>query len=326
MFLHIMICIIGFIILYFSAEWLVKGSSSLARNMGLTPIVIGLTVVAFGTSAPEMVVSLISAIDGKSMMAVGNVIGSNIFNIALVLGLTSIFRPIICSGDVVKREIPIMIGVSFFLLLLSLDSKIGRIEGGILFAGVIFYTILNYKIAIKQKGLKENNAASEFTSELDEIGYVASRGKQIIFIIAGIIGITGGARLIVYTAEIIMTALNVGEKFISLTLLAFGTSLPELTTSVVAAIRKETDISIGNLIGSNVFNILSVLGAVSLIRPIVIPGGFIESGLIIDYMVMMFTSLLPWIMMRKDHTLTRANGVTLLSCYVVYIIYLILKA
>lgn len=320
---YFLFCFAGFILLYFSAEWLVKGSSSLARNLGITPIVIGLTVVAFGTSAPELVVSLISALDGRSMMAVGNVIGSNICNIALVLGLSAVFQPITCSVDVVKREIPVMMGISLFLLLLSWNSIIGRVEGAVLFGGVIAYTMMNYKIAIKQRN-KNNGDITNYAAELDEIGIVSKRSSQIILIIIGIAGVAGGARIIVYCAEKIMESLGVGEKFISLTLLAFGTSLPELTTSVVAAIRKEMDISIGNLIGSNVFNILSVLGVVSLVSPIIIPGGFIESGLIIDYLVMMFTSFLPFIMMRKTHTISRFNGIILLLCYSGYLSYLIM--
>lgn len=325
MLLHLLFCIFGFVILYFCAEWLVKGSSSFARNMGITPIVIGLTVVAFGTSAPELVVSLVSAIDGRSMMAVGNVIGSNICNIALVLGLSAVLQPIVCSRNVVKREIPIMMGISLFLLFLFLNSKIGRIEGIILFGGVVAYTIMNYQIAKNQKEKKENDEAFNYAAELDEIGYVSSRGKQILLILVGITGITLGAKIIIYSAEIIMTAMGVSEKFISLTLLAFGTSLPELTTSVLAAIRKEMDISIGNLIGSNVFNILSVLGAVSIVRPITIPGGFINSGLVIDYIVMMFISFIPWLMMRRDNTISRFNGATLLICYAGYLVYLFMK-
>lgn len=321
-----LICFAGFLILYFSAEWLVKGSSSLARNLGLTPIVIGLTVVAFGTSAPELVVSLVSSIEDKSMIAVGNVIGSNICNIGLVLGLSAVFQPIKCSGEVVKRDIPVMLGISLFLFLLSFNSIIGRFEGAILFCGVIAYTIANYKIANKNISIMEEGRAAGYEAELNEIGYLESRAKQILFVVVGIVGVAGGAQIVVSSAVKIMTALGVNEKFISLTLIAFGTSLPELTTSVVAAIRKEMDISIGNLIGSNVFNILSVLGAASLVRPIVIPGGFIESGLIVDYIVMMIIGIIPWAVMRKDHTMGRLNGLTLLLCYTGYIVYLIMKS
>ena len=324
--LLVLICLVGFVLLYFGAEWLVKGSSSLARSLGVTPIVIGLTVVAFGTSAPELVVSLISSIKGKSMIAVGNVVGSNICNIALVLGLAAMFQPLTSDKSVVKRDIPIMLGISVYLLLLSYNSKLGRIEGATLFAGIILYTFFNYYIAMKESKMAAGEKTMIIAPEVEEIEYVTSRSKQIVLIVVGIIGVVGGAQIVVESAVKIMTILGVSEKFIGLTIVAFGTSLPELATSVVAALRKEMDISIGNLVGSNVFNIMSVLGVASLVRPIPIPGGFVESGLIIDYGVMMLTSFLPWLMMRKTYTVTRQGGTILLFCYVGYIIYLILKA
>lgn len=323
--LLVLICLVGFVLLYFGAEWLVKGSSSLARSLGVTPIVIGLTVVAFGTSAPELVVSLISSIKGKSMIAVGNVVGSNICNIALVLGLAALFQPITADKSVVKRDIPIMLAISVYLLVLSFNSKLGRIEGATLFAGIILYTFFNYYIAMRESKQAAGEKTMLIAPEEEEIGYVASRPKQIALISVGIIGVVGGAQIVVESAVNIMQILGVSQKFIGLTIVAFGTSLPELATSVVAAIRKEMDISIGNLVGSNVFNIMSVLGAASLVRPIPIPGGFIESGLVIDYLVMMFTSFLPWLMMRKTYTVTRQGGLILLFCYVGYITYLIIK-
>ena len=321
MVLYIVYCLVGFVLLYFGAEWLVKGSSSLARSLDITPIVIGLTVVAFGTSAPELVVSLISSIQGKSMIAVGNVVGSNICNIALVLGLSAVFNPIKSDPSVVRRDIPIMLAISLYLLLLTFNSKLGRIEGATLFIGIILYTFMNYYLAKKEKA-----GAAEIESELEEIGFIASRPKQIILILLGIAGVVGGAQIVVENAVVIMKILGVDEKFIGLTIVAFGTSLPELATSVVAAMRGEMDISIGNLVGSNVFNIMSVLGIAALVRPIPIPGGFIESGLWIDYLVMMFTSFLPWLMMRKNFTVTRRDGFVLLACYAGYLTFLIVKA
>ena len=321
MVLYIVYCLVGFVLLYFGAEWLVKGSSSLARSLGITPVVIGLTVVAFGTSAPELVVSLISSIQGKSMIAVGNVVGSNICNIALVLGLSAVFNPIKSDPSVVRRDIPIMLAISLYLLLLTFNSKLGRIEGATLFIGIILYTFMNYYLAKKEKA-----GAAEIESELEEIGFIASRPKQIILILLGIAGVVGGAQIVVENAVVIMKILGVDEKFIGLTIVAFGTSLPELATSVVAAMRGEMDISIGNLVGSNVFNIMSVLGIAALVRPIPIPGGFIESGLWIDYLVMMFTSFLPWLMMRKNFTVTRRDGFVLLACYAGYLTFLIVKA
>ncbi len=175
---YIALCLIGFVLLYFGAEWLVKGSSSLARSLGVTPIVIGLTVVAFGTSAPELVVSLISSIQGKSMIAVGNVVGSNICNIALVLGLSAVFHPIKSDPSVVRRDIPIMLAISLYLLLLTFNSRLGRIEGATLFIGIILYTYMNYYLA-----KKETAGAADIESELEEIGFVASRPKQLLMIV-----------------------------------------------------------------------------------------------------------------------------------------------
>jgi cation:H+ antiporter len=326
MILNLVYFVMGLLMLYYGANWLVKGSSSLARNLGLTPLVIGLTVVAFGTSAPELFISVVSSIKDKSMIAVGNVVGSNICNIGLVLGLAAVIHPTTSNRSVYRRDIPIMLGVSIYLLLISFDSKIGRIEGASLFGGIILYTYFNYYIAVKesQRNLKSDSIA--FVHAVEEIEYVTSRSRQVLLIAVGIIGVVVGAEVLIDSAVAIMKIFNVSEKFIGLTVVALGTSLPELATSVVAALRKEMDISIGNLVGSNVFNILSVLGAASLIKPIPIPGGFINSGLLVDYLVMIFVGFLPWLMMRKDYTITRRDGFILLVCYAGYVAYLIIKA
>jgi len=176
------------------------------------------------------------------------VVGSNICNIALVLGLSAVFNPIKSDPSVVRRDIPIMLAISFYLLLLTFNSKLGRIEGATLFIGIILYTFMNYYLA-----KKETAGAAEIKSELEDIGFVASRPKQLLMVAAGIAVVVAGAQIVVSNAVLIMTILGVDEKFIGLTIVAFGTSLPELATSVVAAMRGEMDISIGNLVGSNVF-------------------------------------------------------------------------
>ena len=323
--LNLVLFVVGFLMLYYSAGWLVKGSSSLARNLGLTPLVIGLTVVAFGTSAPELVVSLVSSFKGKSMIAVGNVVGSNICNIALVLGLSAVVHPIKGSRSVIQRDIPIMLGVSLYLLVISLNSNIGRFEGVSLFSGIILYTCFNYYKAVKESRIKRHDESIAFAHAVEDIEYITSKSRQIVWIAAGIIGVVVGAEILIDAAVAIMKVFGVNEKFIGLTIVALGTSLPELATSVVAALRKEMDISIGNLVGSNVFNILSVLGAAAMVKPIPIPGGFVQSGLLIDYLFMIFVSLLPWLMMRKTQTVRRRDGILLLSCYVGYVLYLIIK-
>jgi cation:H+ antiporter len=324
--LQIVLGLIGFGLLYFGAEWLVKGSSSLARSLGITPIVIGLTVVAFGTSTPELVVSVVSAFKSKSMIAVGNVVGSNICNIALVLGISALFNPIRSHPAVVRRDIPIMVGVTLYLLVLSANSRLGRLEGFTLVAGVILYTCLNYYWARRGEADMTIARVDALAGEATDISYVPSRSRQIVMIATGVAGVVIGAELVVDAAVIVMTTLGVSEKFIGLTIVAFGTSLPELATSVVAAARKEMDISIGNLVGSNVFNLLSVLGLAALVRPIPIPGGFFASGLWIDYLVMTLISALPYFMMRRTYTVSRRDGCILLTCYGLYLAYLIVKA
>jgi cation:H+ antiporter len=283
--------------------------------------VIGLTVVAIGTSAPELVVSVVSALKGKSMIAVGNVIGSNICNIGLVLSLAALMSPISCHRTVVRREIPIMIGVSLYLLVISLNSTISRIEGVSLLSAAVLYILFSYTAAMKHSqpilALTQGIPGPETTT--------GNRFRQVLQIAAGIAGVVVGADLLIDAAVAIMAILGVSEKFIGLTVVAFGTSLPELATSLVAAMKKEMDISVGNLVGSNVFNIISVLGAASLVRPLQIEGGFFQGGLIVDYLVMMGISVLPWIMMRKTACLTRANGAVLLMCYGTYIGYLVWK-
>jgi cation:H+ antiporter len=320
--INLTLFIIGLLTLYYSAGWLVKGSSSFAKHIGMQPVVIGLTVVAFGTSAPELMVSLVSSIKGKSMIAVGNMIGSNICNIALVLGMTAIFQPIKSHPSVIKRDIPIMIGISFYLLVISFNGTIGRYEGLSLICGIVLYIFYNYRIS-SRNSCREDSAV---TCDIKDITTIASPSKQVLSIVVGIAGVVLGADLLIDSAVKIMEIFGVSEKFIGLTVVAFGTSLPELATSVVAAIRKELDISIGNIIGSNVFNILAVLGAAALANPISIPGGLVKSGLVIDYAVMTATSVLPLIMMRRTYALSRKNGIVLVLCYVGYIVYLVLKS
>jgi len=329
MLLNLFLFIIGLLLLYYGADWLVKGAASLARSFGLTPLVIGLTVVAFGTSAPELVVSVVSAAQNQSMIAVGNVIGSNICNIALVLGVTAMILPIACQKATIQRDMPIMLGISLYLLVISFNSHIGRLEGLSLFGGVIFYTLFNYRIARREAAgywdQINSNGGALTDSVPDNLEYIDSRSKQALFIIVGIVGVVAGAKALIYAAVNLMQGFGVSDKVIGLTVVAFGTSVPELATSVVAALRKETDISLGNLIGSNVFNILCVLGVVSMIKPITIPGGFVESGLLVDYLVMMVISAMPLLMMTKGYVISRMNGVVLLVSYVAYLGYLIIK-
>ena len=322
---HLIAFTAGLLLLYYGAGWLVRGSSTLARTMGLTPMVIGLTVVAFGTSTPELVVSLVSAAKGKSMIALGNVVGSNICNIALVLGLTAVFNPVTTSRIVITRDIPLMLAISAYLLLLSFNSVIGRFEGVTLFAGIVAYTWFNYKVAVRVGRTMPEKAVADVQLPPPVVGFLETRWGQLLMITGGTAAVVVGADLLVDAAVSIMTTLGVSEKFVGLTVVAFGTSVPELATSVVAAMKKEIGISLGHLVGSNVFNILSVIGATAMVRPIVIDGGFIDSGLVVDYLVMMSISALPLVLMKQDLTITRRKGLILLGCYVAYVCFLIVK-
>ena len=326
MLLPFVLTAIGFVMLYAGAEWLVKGSASLARSLGISPVIIGLTVVAFGTSAPELVISVVSSLSGRSMIAVGNVVGSNICNTTLVLGAAAIIMPVSADRSVIRRDIPIMIGISFLLILLSANSYISRIEGIMLFAGIIAYILYNYRLwKTGAAGTLAPQATGERlgTKNAGNQAVEYSGARQGILIVAGIAFVVIGAQVLINSVVVIMEGFGVSEKFIGLTIVAVGTSLPELATSIVAALRKEMDISIGNLVGSNVFNILSVIGAAAAIRPIVIPGGFVGSGMVIDYGVMIIAGVVPWMLMRKDLTVGRPGGAMLLLIYTVYIGYLV---
>ena len=322
MLIHYILTALGFVMLYFGAEWLVRGSASLARKMGISPIIIGLTVVAFGTSAPELVISVVSSISDKSMIAIGNVVGSNICNTTLVLGIAAFLMPVSTDKSVVRRDIPLMLIISLFLVALSMNSLITRVEGVILIVGILLYIYYNYSLMTKaqQNGLGEK---SSIIRDVEPVTIVESRLKQGFLIVAGIALVVGGAQVLINSVVIIMEVFGVSEKFIGLTVVAIGTSLPELATSVVAALKREMDISIGNLVGSNVFNILSVIGAAALVRPIIIPGGFIQSGMVIDFSVMLLAGIIPWLLMRKDYTLHRSGGVVLIIMYMIYMGYLV---
>ena len=323
MIIDLLFLAIGLLALYFGAEWLVKGSSELADRLGLPPIVIGLTVVAFGTSAPELLVSVVSSFQGKGMIAIGNVVGSNICNIALVLGATATLRPISSDSSLVKRDLPVMIGVSIYLFFISYNSCISRWEGFTLFSAIVFYTWISCRMALKFCAVESAGNLPECDFDIEYEVKTDSNLKLFICVVTGILGVVAGAEFLVKAAVNIMKFLGVGEKFIGLTIVAFGTSLPELATSVVAAVKGEMDISVGNLIGSNMFNILSVLGAAALVHPIYIDGGFIDSGLIFDYGIMLVISVLPFFMMKNDAKISRANGMILLFCYMSYVSYLV---
>jgi len=306
--------IAGLVLLFWGAEGLIRGSSNLAIKMGITPLVVGLTVVAFGTSTPELVVSLKAALLGNSSISLGNIVGSNIANIALILGVAALIRPLDVHAKVIMREIPIMIGISLLLLLLLVDGELGFFDGLIFVVGIVIYTIVNVLMARKEKNPEVDN---EFKEGLkSKLGIPIS----IFLMIAGLGLLIFGANLFVQSAVAIAKMFNISDAIIGLTIVAIGTSLPELITSIVAAYKKEADIAIGNVVGSNVFNILGILGITALIIPISSVGISY-----VDLVVMLFAAIILFPLSRTGFSISRWEGAFLLAGYAGYIYYLIPK-
>ena len=256
----------GLVLLVVGAELLVNGASKVAGILGISPLIIGLTVVAYGTSAPEMAVSVMSSFSGQADIAVGNAVGSNIFNTLLILGLSSLVTPLIVAKQIVRSDVPIVIGVSILLFVFGLDGKLSRVDGIILFTGAVVYTL---SLIYQSHRQISNGNSDEFEQEygFDGNKSVATWLKNISFIIGGSILLVLGSRWLVSSATTIAKSLGVSDLLIGLTIVSMGTSLPELATSVMASIRGERDIAVGNVLGSNIFNILAVLGMAGMISP-----------------------------------------------------------
>jgi len=310
---------------YFGAEWLVKGSSKLSRDLGIKPIVVGLTVVAFGTSSPELAVSLTASIKGSNDIAIGNIIGSNIANIGLVLGIAAIVLPLQVERIIMKRELPLMIAISAGLYFMATDKKIGLVDGSILFTGIIFFISYQVYNTLNSKGKSGNSTgnADDKTCITERRDKQSPAGRKyllfnIVYIVIGLACLLVGAHILVTSAISIAGRLGVGEMVIGLTVVAFGTSVPEMATSVVSVLRKEVDICVGNVIGSNIFNMLMVIGSVALIRPLDVA----RKTLFFEFPVMLLFSvaLIPiiWGSLRVN----RLSGFVLVSGYLVFIFFL----
>jgi cation:H+ antiporter len=312
MFMMIFLLIIGGVLLYFGAELLVKGSANLAVRCGVSALVAGLTIVAFGTSAPELVVSIKAGLDGLGDIAVGNVVGSNIFNIAIILGLSALIRPLKVHLNVLRVDTPVMLAASVFLMIVLYDLHISRVEGIFLFAGIITYTTFTIITARRTGETKVDFPVEQLIPPKK-----GTIGLDIIFVVCGLGLLVLGSRFFVDGAVGLARAIGVSEAVIGLTIVALGTSLPELATSVIAAIKKEEDIAIGNIIGSNIFNILAILGVSSTITPLNANG----VGQINLYF-MLGTSVLLLPFMRTGFVLNRIEGALLLAVYGGYMYYL----
>jgi len=309
-FINSLLFIIGLIALYFGGEGLVLGSSRIARRLRINPIVIGLTIVALGTSSPEFVVSLIAAFKGSSDLAIGNIIGSNISNIGLILGISALIYPIKVQIRVIKAEVPIMIVLSIILYFTAFNLTIGFYEGIILIGSLLAFVIYSYFGALKESSTAER----EFKEFL---GTNQSGIKNFLFIISGIIGLIIGAHLVVNAAILTANELGISQLVIGVSAVAVGTSLPELSTSIVAAIRKEPDILVGNIIGSNIFNI-GILGLVAIIHPVNVDPNILR----FELPVMLFFTLAALPIMKTGFRVSRVEGIFLLAFYLLFIVLL----
>ena len=299
----------GLFLLTTAADWLVRGASSLARRLGVSSLVIGLTVVAFGTSMPEFVVSVDASMAGNSGIAVGNVVGSNIFNIAFILGIAALIQPITCSRTVIRRDVPVMIMVAALMWYLSLDGLISRVEAAVFFALLIIYTVYSYVKARGEVAPEETASGSE-----PETAVSMSLKGEIWLIVTGLVAMIAGSKLLLQGSVAIAKNAGISDEVIGLTLIAAGTSLPELATSVVAALRGQSDIAIGNVVGSNIFNILGILGLAGMILPLDVSQHM--ANIDCPYMFVVSLACLP--IMRSGFSISRFEGVLLIASYVFY--------
>ena len=313
--------IAGLVLLVVGAEFLVKGASTVAAVLKISPLIIGLTIVAYGTSAPEMSVSVMSALRGQGDIAMGNVVGSNICNVLLILGLSSIVTPLIVTKQIIRSDVPIMIGVSLLLWMFCLDGELSRVDSLILFVGGIVYTL-----SLVYQNSKQDAEQDEFAEEYSFSGTSSPILwiKNIVFILGGLALLILGSRWLVESAVTIARSFGVSELLIGLTIVALGTSLPELATSMVASFRGEQDIAVGNVLGSNIFNILAVLG----IAGIVAPNGISVSNSVIEFnapvAIAVAFACLPIFYSGKK--IDRWEGFLFLFYYLAYNAYLILDA
>ena len=300
---------LGLAILLAGAEAMVRGSSALALRLGIAPVIVGLTVVSFGTSSPDLVIGLDAALTGHGGIAMGNVIGSNICNIALILGVGALVRPLKVDAKLIRWDVPIMIGVSFFTMLLILDGRLGRLEGAILAAGIVAYNILQIRQAKQEK---DDNFQTEF-------GAAVPAGPKpvwvnLVLILAGLALLVFGGHILIKAATMLAISWGVSEEVIALSMVAFGTSVPELATTLVASLKGEGDIAVGNAIGSNIFNLLGILGVTALVMPFEAPD--IRT---FDLTVMLITAIVAMPLMWSGFVLNRIEGGILLFGYAVYI-------
>jgi len=304
--------IAGLALLVLGADLLVKGASRIAAGFGISPLIIGLTVVALGTSAPETAISVGSALSGKADIAVGNVLGSNIFNVLFILGVSALITPLLVSKQLVRLDVPVMIAVSILALALSIDGRISFIEGAVLFGCILAY--MAFLIRLSRRSGEAGEAIEKSAHWAFDVGLI---GVGLALLILG-------SRWLVSSATAIAAAMGVSELIIGLTIVAAGTSLPEVATSVIAAIRGQRDIAVGNVVGSNIFNILAVLGLTAMVAPGGLPVS--EAAINFDYPVMLAVAVACLPIFFSGYSIARWEGGLFLGYYVAYTTFLILAA
>jgi len=319
--LNIVWVIIGLAGLYYGAEWLVRGAAGTALSAGISTLIVGLTVVAFGTSMPELIVSIQANLRGLGGVSLGNVIGSNICNIGLVLAVAALMTPIVTHPQILKRELPLLIGVSLaFIAMLLIDNKIGQIEGAIFALGIVAYTFTGIQIARSNPEDPIAASAEDEVGDLAEDEGTSKFGINILLIVIGLVVLVIGADRLVVGGEFLALKIGVSKAVIALTLFAFGTSLPELATTIVACIKGETELAVGNAIGSCLFNLLCVVGFTAVIKPI-------ESDAIsiVDLVLMVAYPVVTLLVLWRRKKLSRVSGVVLLVSYIAYVVYVLLR-
>lgn len=310
--MDVLFLIAGMGLLWWGGEWLIDGASSLARRWGLSPLVIGLTVVAFGTSAPELAATLVAALRGAPAIAFGNVVGSNIANLGLILGIATLIGSLVPQARFVQREVPVMLGASLLFAALALDGSTGRLEGFVLLVLIVPYLLYLLKTDTEPPGV-----AAEFAREFGH--EPPPTGAALVRTVAGIALLVLGAQALVEGAVGIAEALGVPQRVIGITLVAFGTSLPELAAAVVAVLKQEGDIVLGNIIGSNIFNILVIYGATCLVHPVTVNAAEAR----IDLLVMLALTLLTSVLLATGDRMRRPEGAVLVASYLIYVVWLV---
>ncbi|MEL6702733.1 MAG: calcium/sodium antiporter [Bacteroidota bacterium] len=315
----------GFALLLVGAEALVRGASALALRFGLSPLVVGLTVVAFGTSSPELVICIAAALSGDGGIALGNVVGSNIANLALIVGVAAAIAPLAIERQLIRIDMPVVLASSLLMVAFLLDGSVERWEGAVLTVGIVVYVW--YSIWQSRREAAAHRAAREAVADNPDapiaedlpVSFGSSIWRDLLFVAVGLVGLVIGGRLLLEGAESAARGFGVSEAVIGLTLVALGTSLPELATTVVAAMRGQGTMALGNAVGSNVFNVLGVLGPTALIQPVASDGVGVDS-----LAVMIGVTLLVHLTMATQRTMARWEGALLISVYVSYVVWLVI--